>query len=42
MSDLKHAKINPKIIGASFEVHKFLGNSFQLHQEGLFFYFVEG
>jgi hypothetical protein len=42
MSDLKHADITKKIIGASFEVHKSLDNSFQLHQEGLFFYFIEG
>lgn len=29
MEDLKHADITKKIIGASFEVHKFLGNGFQ-------------
>jgi len=29
MSELKHADITKKIIGASFEVHKFLGNGFQ-------------
>lgn len=45
---LKHAEITPKIIGASFEVHKFLGNGFQkviyqralqyeMHQAGLTF-----
>ena len=27
--DLKHKDITEKIIGASFEVHKFLGNGFQ-------------
>jgi GxxExxY protein len=48
MSDLKHADITKKIIGASFEVHKFLGNGFQeviyqralqyeMHQAGLTF-----
>jgi len=48
MSELKHADITPKIIGASFEVHKFLGNGFQeviyqralqyeMHQAGLTF-----
>jgi GxxExxY protein len=29
MEDLKYANITQKIIGASFEVHKFLGNGFQ-------------
>ncbi|MEO1431052.1 MAG: GxxExxY protein [Cyanobacteria bacterium J06632_19] len=29
MSKLKYADITQKIIGASFEVHKFLGNGFQ-------------
>ncbi len=29
MSDLKYADITQKIIGSSFEVHKFLGNGFQ-------------
>lgn len=29
MSDLKHKEITEKIIRASFEVHKFLGNGFQ-------------
>jgi GxxExxY protein len=29
MSSLKYADITQKIIGASFEVHKFLGNGFQ-------------
>ncbi len=29
MSELKHKEITEKIIGASFEVHKFLGNGFQ-------------
>ena len=29
MVELKHKNITEKIIGASFEVHKFLGNGFQ-------------
>ena len=29
MSELKYKEITEKIIGASFEVHKFLGNGFQ-------------
>ena len=29
MNDLKYKDITKKIIGASFEVHKFLGNGFQ-------------
>lgn len=29
MDELKHKEITEKIIGASFEVHKFLGNGFQ-------------
>ena len=29
MVELKHKDITEKIIGASFEVHKFLGNGFQ-------------
>ncbi len=29
MAELKHKDITEKIIGASFEVHKFLGNGFQ-------------
>ena len=48
MQELKHKDITEKIIGASFEVHKFLGNVFQeviyqralareLSQAGLFF-----
>lgn len=28
-TDLKHSEITEKIIGASFEVHSFLGNGFQ-------------
>ncbi len=28
-TELKHKEITEKIIGASFEVHKFLGNGFQ-------------
>ena len=29
MDKLKHSEITERIIGASFEVHKFLGNGFQ-------------
>lgn len=29
MEELKHKNITEKIIGSSFEVHKFLGNGFQ-------------
>lgn len=29
MAELKHKEITEKIIGASFEVHSFLGNGFQ-------------
>jgi GxxExxY protein len=29
MTEFKHKEITEKIIGASFEVHKFLGNGFQ-------------
>ena len=29
MQELKYKDITEKIIGASFEVHKFLGNGFQ-------------
>ena len=29
MEKLKHAEITEKILGAAFEVHKFLGNGFQ-------------
>jgi GxxExxY protein len=29
LNELKHKEITEKIIGASFEVHKFLGNGFQ-------------
>lgn len=29
MQELKHKDLTEKIIGASFEVHKFLGNGFQ-------------
>ena len=29
MDNLKHSQITEKIIGAAFEVHKFLGNGFQ-------------
>ena len=40
MSDnLKYREITEKIIGAAFEVHKFLGNGFQevIYQRGLAF-----
>ncbi len=39
MSNLKHSGITEKIIGASFEVHKFLGNGFQevIYQRALAF-----
>ena len=35
--NLKHSEITEKIIGAAFEVHKFLGNGFQevIYQRGL-------
>ena len=38
-SDLKYKDITEKIIGASFEVHKFLGNGFQevIYQRALAF-----
>ena len=29
MQELKHKDVTEKIIGAAFEVHKFLGNEFQ-------------
>ncbi len=29
MSELRHGDITEKVIGAAFEVHKFLGNGFQ-------------
>ena len=29
MAELKHGDITKKILGAAFEVHKFLGNGFQ-------------
>jgi hypothetical protein len=29
MQELKHKDVTEKIIGAAFEVHKFLGNGFQ-------------
>ena len=37
MTELKYKDITEKIIGASFEVHKFLGNGFQevIYQRGL-------
>jgi hypothetical protein len=34
--DLKFKYITEKIIGASFEVHKFLGNGFQKVKASLF------
>lgn len=39
MSKLKYENITQKIIGASFEVHKFLGNGFQevIYQRALSF-----
>jgi len=48
ISELKHADITQKIIGVSFEVHKFLGNGsqgviyqralqYEMHQTGLSF-----
>lgn len=39
MSNLKYSDITEKIIGASFEVHKFLGNGFQevIYQRALAF-----
>lgn len=39
--DLKHQDITQKIIGASFEVHKFLGNGFQevIYQRALAYEF---
>jgi GxxExxY protein len=38
-TELKHKDITEKIIGASFEVHKFLGNGFQevIYQRALTF-----
>lgn len=38
-TELKHKHITEKIIGASFEVHKFLGNGFQevIYQRALAF-----
>jgi len=39
INDLKHRDITEKIIGAAFEVHKFLGNGFQevIYQRALAF-----
>ena len=39
MEELKYSDITQKIIGASFEVHKFLGNGFQevIYQRALAF-----
>jgi GxxExxY protein len=41
MEDLKFGEITQKIIGASFEVHKFLGNGFQevIYQRALAYEF---
>lgn len=41
MEELKHKNITEKIIGASFEVHKFLGNGFQevIYQRALAYEF---
>jgi GxxExxY protein len=41
MQDLMHKDITKKIIGASFEVHKFLGNGFQevIYQRALAYEF---
>jgi hypothetical protein len=38
MHELKYKDIRKKIIGASFEVHKFLGNGFQgiIYQRALY------
>jgi hypothetical protein len=35
MSELKYEDTTEKIIGASFEVHKFLGNGFPSAAKGL-------
>lgn len=41
MTELKHKDITEKIIGAAFEVHKFLGNGFQevIYQRALAYEF---
>jgi len=41
MQDLRHKEITEKIIGACFEVHKFLGNGFQevIYQRALAYEF---
>lgn len=41
--DLKYSDITEKIIGASFEVHKFLGNGFQevIYQRALAYEFTQ-
>jgi GxxExxY protein len=43
MAELKHKDITEKIIGASFEVHKFLGNGFQevIYQRALVWEFKQ-
>jgi GxxExxY protein len=42
-NDLKHKDITEKIIGAAFEVHKFLGNGFQevIYQRALAYEFEQ-
>ncbi|HNP24368.1 MAG TPA: GxxExxY protein [Panacibacter sp.] len=44
MTELKYKDITEKIIGASFEVHKFLGNGFQevIYQRALAYEFTQG
>jgi GxxExxY protein len=43
LKEYKHSDITEKIIGASFEVHKFLGNGFQevIYQRALAFEFAK-
>jgi len=42
-TDLKHSDITEKIIGASFDVHSFLGNGFQevIYQRALAYEFTQ-
>ncbi len=44
MAELKHQDLAEKIIGASFEVHKFLGNGFQavIYQRALALELTQG
>ena len=44
MTELKYKDITEKIIRASFEVHKFLGNGFQevIYQRALAYEFTRG